>query len=562
MKKKKNALINVLAISLIFLSFIACDKDFSTLESDIINNNNATNFDIESAPYDVIAYTEVLGPVQTNNLGLNTLGVYDDLYGKTTSSFVTQLTPRAFSPDFGQNAIIDSVILTIPYFSRVSEIEDDGTILYKLDSVINNNDFKLELFENNFFLRDFNPNADFNEAQAYFSNKSASTTEFISNGVLEGTPINYEYENENGVIINNNTLEISDKGHILTEVNDNMETEVSARLTPGVRLKLAKAFWQQKIIDQGGNSVLSSQNNFSEYFRGIYFKATPINDEGSFLILNLGATNANITIYYKKDAPTDSDPNAKSKETYTLGFGSNRVNFMDNDFNIALNNGDSNNGDEKIYLKGGEGSIAKLKLFNGEDLDEDNNSSNNFESWKNQFVETDNNGKFVKSKRLVNEANLVFHVDENVNLNGGNENQPNRIYLYDIDNKRPLVDYFLDGTNNIVPSVSKINHLGNLQRVDDDPNSNGVKYKIRITEHINNLLLRDSTNVELGIAVSLNVNLEESVLQRQVQTLDDLDITTPVSSIITPRGTILYGNNTTDETKKVYLEIYYTEPNN
>jgi hypothetical protein len=35
-----------------------------------------------------------------------------------------------------------------------------------------------------------------------------------------------------------------------------------------------------------------------------------------------------------------------------------------------------------------------------------------------------------------------------------------------------------------------------------------------------------------------------------------------LSSVITPRGTILHGNNTEDETKRVYLEIYYTEPNN
>ena len=198
-----------------------------------------------------------------------------------------------------------------------------------------------------------------------------------------------------------------------------------------------------------------------------------------------------------------------------------------------------------------------MKFFEGADLDEDDDTFNAFETWKNDFVETDEDGKFIKSKRLVNEANLVFYVDQD--LVEGNE--PNRLYVYDIENKTPLVDYFLDGIVNAIPSLSVVNHLGPLVRVDDEPDGEGIKYKLEITEHINNLLLRDSTNVELGLSTTLNVNLEENFAQRQVISTEE-DLTSPLSSVITPRGTILHGNNTEDETKKVYLEIYYTEPNN
>ena len=83
------------------------------------------------------------------------------------------------------------------------------------------------------------------------------------------------------------------------------------------------------------------------------------------------------------------------------------------------------------------------------------------------------------------------------------KDEPNRIYLYDIENKTPLVDYFLDGQNTSLPSFSVINHLGPLQRVDDESDGNGIKYSLKITEHIANLLIKDSTNVELGLAVSL-----------------------------------------------------------
>ena len=39
-----------------------------------------------------------------------------------------------------------------------------------------------------------------------------------------------------------------------------------------------------------------------------------------------------------------------------------------------------------------------------------------------------------------------------------------------------------------------------------DSENNGIKYKLRLTEHLNNILVRDSTNVKLGLYVSTNVN--------------------------------------------------------
>ena len=173
MRNNKFAL-QILMFTLIVLSFIACDKDFATLESDVLNTDVATSFRIESEPSDVITYTKLLGPVQTNNFGsnvtggdINTLGVYDDVYGRTTASFVAQLTTSSFDPDFGEQVQLDSVVLTIPYFSVAESIDDDGNITYDVDSILPKadtyKDIKLSLFESNYFIRDFDPNAEFNE---------------------------------------------------------------------------------------------------------------------------------------------------------------------------------------------------------------------------------------------------------------------------------------------------------------------------------------------------------------------------------------------------------------
>ena len=566
MKKNKFAL-QIISFGLIVLTFIACDEDFATLESDVINSGVATNFDILSEQHDVITYTKELGPVQTNRLGISTLGLYDDVYGRTMSSFVTQLSPSTYDPDFGDETEIDSVVLSIPYYSTITDYDEEGNAIYEADSIIPKGDtynsIRLRIFENNYFIRDFDPYAEFNESQAYYSDKSASSSEMIT--TLEGEELVMlpDFQTSYGDGAMNNIITISNDVYVLeepdTEDDEDTDPQITARLSPRIRVKLDPTFWQNKIIDKEGDPVLSNQNNFADFFRGLYFKAEAVDDNGSFLILNTGSSNAHITIYYTKlTASTIDDEDERDTSSYVLNFGSNKINFLENNFTI--NNGQPETGDSKIYLKGGEGSIAGITLFNG--IDEETGMTN-FDKFRNDFVNLEDN-EYKSSKRLVNEANLVFYVDRDF-LDLANEdpdNEPNRLFLYDIDNKTPLIDYYLDATNSTVPSNSKLSHLGILERVDDEPHNKGIKYKLRITEHINNLLIRDSTNVELGLTVSLSVNLEDSssaLTQSKVQNSDDL--TVPISSILTPRGTILHGNNSDDESKRVYLEIYYTEPN-
>ncbi|WP_299112569.1 DUF4270 domain-containing protein [uncultured Winogradskyella sp.] len=559
--KKNKFVLNILVLSLILSSFIACDKDFATLDSDIINDDIATSFDILNDTYDIISYTKPLGPVQTNSLGINTLGIYNDSYGKVTSSFVVQPVLSVFEPEFGEEIEVDSVVLTLPYQFSVTDIDDEGNITYDIDSVIGREPIKLSIFESNYFIRDFDPNDEFGTSQAYFSNKSASATETISEASLEGEELVIL---QNPLEVNHITLDdegnvtINEEGFILLgeEPEDEDEEQVITRQAPGIRLKLDTAYWEDKIISQEGETVLSSINNFSEYFRGLYFKAEANDlDDGSFLIINAGNTTPNIVIYYSRLISDEGEDPVRENTSFAINLIGNGINFLNNDFTSPIAEGDPDTGDSRLYLKGGEGSIANIKLFNGDDIDNDDDDT--FDDWKNTFVETTSDGKFIRSKRLVNEANLVFYVDQDM-VQGG---EPDRIYLYDVDNKVPLIDYFLDGVNNSLPLSSVSNHLGPLQRVDDEPDGDGIKYKLRITQHINNLLIRDSTNVELGLAVSLNVNIEGSGIQRQVQSMEDIDFTVPSSSVLTPRGTVLHGNNTEDESKRVYLEIYYTEPN-
>ena len=551
MKNRKIALRNLAVLTFLVSCFIACDKDFADIDSDIINNDNATHFNTTSRDFDVIAYTKSLDPVQTNGLPVNMLGVYRDENnnGLTTSSFVSEVESTLINPTFGNNVVIDSVVLNIPYFSTPTELQEDGETLYELDSVFGSSGIKLSLFESNYFLRDFDPSGDINDPQLYYANMSTGL-DFIDQSQLEAVPIELLVNDDGETDLDFNNFVPSPLQIKLTDEAG----ELTGRLVPALRARLDTTYWREKIIDKEGEPELSNANNFNDYFRGIYFKAEAIGDNGNLALLNITAPAANITIFYKRDSDVeDADP---ISATYVLNFRNNRVNFISNNFTIP--NGNETTGDENLILKGGQGSVAEIKLFNGDDIDDDDTNDNAFETFKNEFVVTDADGKFVSSKKLVNEANLVFFVDQS-QVNG---DEPNRLYMYDAENRTPLADYFLDNANSAFPTFSRTNHLGRLERVDDDPTGDGIKYKIKITEHINNLLLRDSTNVRLGLSVSGNVNLESNTLLFDVLDGTEAIEGVPVSSIVTPRGTVLFGNNTSNEEKKLYLEIFFTEPNN
>ncbi|MEH6534851.1 MAG: DUF4270 domain-containing protein [Psychroserpens sp.] len=547
MKKRKIALRNLAVLTLLVSCFIACDKDFADIDSDIINNDTATHFDTDSRDFDVIAYTKVLDPVQTNGLPVNLLGVYNDpIYGVSTASIVSEVESSIINPTFGENVVMDSVVLSIPYFSTPTEVTDDGATIYELDSVFGSSAIKLSLFESNYFLRDFDPSGEISDVQKYYSNMSTGL-DFIASSQLEGTPLNLEGDGEDNVI------EEFTPSNVQIRLLDE-EGELSNRLIPGLRVKLDTTYWRTKIVDKEGEPELSNQNNFNDYFRGIYFKAEGITADGNMSILNLTAPTTNITIYYTRDSDIeDADPVIS---TYAINFRGNRVNFISNEDPILP--GNETTGDELLRLKGGQGSVAQIKLFNGEDIDEDNSIDNVFEAFKNEFVETDEDGNFVSIKKLVNEANLVFYVNQEM----VDSNEPERLYIYDTENQVPLTDYFLDFANTTFPEFSRISHLGRLQRVNDEADGDGIKYKVRITQHINNLLLRDSTNVKLGLAVSGNINLESNTPQFDVLNGTTTEESIPVSMIVSPKGTILYGNNTSNEEKKLYLEIFFTEQNN
>ena len=84
-------------------------------------------------------------------------------------------------------------------------------------------------------------------------------------------------------------------------------------------------------------------------------------------------------------------------------------------------------------------------------------------------------------------------------------------------------------------------------------------YKIRISEHIKNVVRKDSTNLKLGLVVSSDIN---NTINIEVENSDFMTFT-PNSSAINPLGTVLIGPNPSPEKfeKRMRLNIFYTSRN-
>ena len=274
------------------------------------------------------------------------------------------------------------------------------------------------------------------------------------------------------------------------------------------------------------------------------------------MLLNFASSNSKLTIHYTSDNTNVDDTDTGSTDNietnqheYVMNFSGNLVNLFENETLIDVDLMDQTSGNENIYVRGGEGIISTLDLFsgtiteNGEEIDE-------FDHFKEFFYDEISDEPI----RIINEAYIEFFVNQNFS----NQDEPERIYIYNYEQNSALIDYFLDQSVSSQTINAKINHLEPLLRDTLSDDNKGVKYKIRITEHLNNLILRDSANAKLGLGV-----ISDVASVQNFKILDGFDSENKKLAsgvILSPKGTILHGNLSLNLEKRPKIKIYYTDP--
>ena len=585
---------------------MSCNKDYNTIGSSLIDNNPFVT-STEEVP--VFVKMRKIPPFVANSLTTFQIGKFEDnIYGNSHASFVTQVNFADSNNIFGilsqddedddqnsstidESELVKMVYLDIPFFTNNNDNDNDGVIdyydvdsndpqsdsdgdgisdseesnngqdplnedtdgdgildgedtdsvnpnsgriVYEIDSLIGNPDasFKLKISELDYYIRAYDPNTNLEKYQKYYSNSTFS--EDYSGKVL--------FDDE--VKINREELIFYKEDDPDTEEDESLI--VKERLSPRIRVELDNSFFQTKIVDIEGSDQISNFDNFKRYFKGLAFNAYDFS-EPLLMFLNFNEAEIRIVYDYQKindngtpDDTTDDSIDTEESE-FKLNFNATKFNSFKNDpypgyvYSSIL---DTIENPERVYLKGGEGIMAEIELFkddNGVDLLDE-----------------------IKSKDwLLNEANLTMYIDQDMLSSNGNIIEPSRLYLYDLVNQVPLVDYFVDNSQGTRPFLNKTTH-GGLIELDDD--KNGLLYKIRLTEHIKNIVRNDSTNVKLGLVVTSDIS---NTINIEVQENNLVDFT-PFASSINPLGTVLIGPNPSNDKmdKKMKLNLFYTEVNN
>lgn len=596
-------------VGTLLLLIASCEDELDTIGEGVVGGEPFTTGKVE---YGVFAYNKGITAVQTNRLPLYQLGTFTDpLYGKRTASIISQLTLSTENPTFGditqaaednadsddsastvkENETVKEVYLYIPFqlppsgdtdgdgvddeFEEGDDVDDpnsdwdgdgvtdnqervigsdpfdpneDGTgddfvannyvKRYDLDSIYGDRTatFNLSVSRSNYFLRNLDPNSGFQEAQEYYSNHDFSG--FI------------------GELIANEEVTISNEDIIVSYKDDDPETEdvdesdqIETKLTPGIRIPLNNEFFQTNILDMEGRPELLNQSNFRNFLRGIHLAGTDMEE----LMFLLDITRATITVTYEyQDYDTEEETVVTAEKDFVLGLmmntnngiTGNAVNVFENeplptDIASALDNGENAS---RIYVKGGA-AMAEIRLFD------------ELENGGGQLIDQ------LRAKNwIINEANLVFYVDrETLDNSGGTVEEPPRLYLFNAETGFPLYNS-ANEANTPNSTANPLEYFSNHDGVIQKESGKGIKYTIRITEHINNIIVRDSTNAKLALSLTSNIAIPN--VQEAVGNVSD-EVDYPVMSAVNPLGTVLYGSNvaTGEEGKKLKLEIFYTEAN-
>jgi len=511
------------------LALISCDDDFTETGSGLINA-------IDLPPLleidNIASYSESFGAVQANNISNFFVGDFEDpIFGKRSFFILSQLELSRNNPDLESLVELDSVVLSIPLFSRqVAENE------FEIDSAVGNPDsnFNVKVFKSNHFLRDIDPGPDgeFDQSQVYFNNQ---LSDFLPN--IENTPI-----------ATSETLtlsELKEQKFLIEVVNDSVTEEIA--IPPQIRIKIPNSFIQEEIISKAGGPELVSNSAFKNYFRGLYIQLESENDD-VLLGLNMNSESASVKMFYKTEVELPGDPVSETTPTTEINdadldlfFRGISLGLTEEEPLISLGEQDTIQGEEFTYIRGGAGFATVVELFTGPDTN-GNGVSDELEDLRERDV-------------MVNEANLIFYVDEEIA--SSSLNRPVRIMVYDFENNNVFVDYNNDPTaSDSSPTVSLISHLGPLSR---DQNDN-LLYRIRLTDYVNDLINGESDSAKIGVVVTDNVNVTSTVRVKDTHLGLFKSVLSPSADNI--RGTVLHGSNSPNPEKRLKLQIQLTELTN
>lgn len=221
--------------------FTACEHDTSPIGLNLIDQVGTEFSDTTT----VVAYSCLEDTITTSNLSSNVLGnLHDPVFGDSKASIFAQFALGGSSVNFGDNPVVDSVVLTLQISSYYGDTNSlVGIRVYRLTESMS-------------------PNTTYHQT---------------STVAHDATPLNYSLT----------SYAIKPKTPVIVDTNTS---------NPHLRIRLSQAFGQYLLNNQ--SSMLSS-SSFQQLFKGLCIDAiSHSGSTGYMLITNMSSALSCISLYY------------------------------------------------------------------------------------------------------------------------------------------------------------------------------------------------------------------------------------------------------------------------
>ncbi|MDR2980181.1 MAG: DUF4270 domain-containing protein [Bacteroidales bacterium] len=291
----------------VLLICLSCKNEYGSIGLNLKGDEYLGNAFTDSLV--VKAYSLPDDSIATNRLNNVVLGeINDPVFGKTTGSFFTQFALPTFGHNFGDNAVLDSAVLTL----AISGYYGDTTATLHMavrelsESILDNT--------------------------TYYSASSLNTYsgEVAENGVAIIKPCP-----NSKIVIDTTSYE------------------------PHLRIRLTNDFGYKFLRNTTHNT---SNEVFKEFFKGLYIDAITYSRNGCFVYLNVNSSLSTITLYYR-DHDTASIARRytlnSAKQNYFAHFEHALLNSSNYSFIDQVVNGNQELGKEMLYVQ----PLAGVKTF-------------------------------------------------------------------------------------------------------------------------------------------------------------------------------------------------------
>lgn len=348
----------ITALSLVVLGsalLYNCEPDADTLGEQLFLNGAAQG---KEEAFEVTAYNiNNNDTIRTDasKLTYGVLGAFNETqFGMQKASYLTQVKLSTYDPDFGTNAVVDSVVLVIkPRYASDSvttnTVDDNFTYTTAADGAVN-----AKKVVNTY------PVLKFGKAKKTLTLRVHQVETFLkaaSDTVKSNQP--YDISNELGSkVFNGNASSVA-----ITK--DDGGAALFTASTPGIRIPLDKTFFQTKIIAKKDQPELQDASNFIRYFKGLRVSV----DEQDGYLFQFSPNDMEMIMYYKYDK-TENGTTTRPQTSYSFVLGSGNAHIGQYQYyrigsaskDPLYNTYNNLNGDPKLFVQAMGGNSIGVKI--------------------------------------------------------------------------------------------------------------------------------------------------------------------------------------------------------